>query len=124
MQLPDACTHRYHMTGASPAHSIESVTGDYRTDVNPKVVSKIKEVVRQGVSSPFIVRQIARHYVEKEMVVAVEEKVPKHDKTYFPPMIEIQNIIQQIQADLLSGALTPLPMVWLMFCHVVLFHPA
>ena len=111
MQLPDPSTHRYHMTGASPAHSIDSASGDYKTDISHRVVSKIKEVVRQGVNSPFIVRQIARHYVEKEMVVTGEEKVPKHDKTYFPPMIEIQNLIQQIQADLMSGALTPLPMV-------------
>jgi len=110
MQLPDPSTHRYHMSGASPAHSVDSGSGDYKTDINHRVVTKIKEVVRQGVISPFIVRQIARHYVEKEMVVAGEDKVPKHDKTYFPPMIEIQNLIQQIQADLLSGVLTPLPM--------------
>lgn len=116
MQLPDAATHRYHLTGASPAHSIDAMSGDYKTDVNHKVVSKIKEVVRQGVTSPFIVRQIARHYVEKEMLVAGEEKVPKHDKSYFPPMIEIQNVMQQIQADLVSGALTPLPMVCCIRC--------
>ena len=115
MQLPDVSTHRYHLTGASPSHSIDSNPGDYKTDVNPKVVAKVKEVVRQGVTSPFIVRQIARHYVEKEMVASGEEKAPKHDKTYYPPMIEVQNLIQQIQADLLSGALTPLPMV----CRIV-----
>eukprot|EP00795_Rhopilema_esculentum_P005130 gene5130-251_t len=112
MQLPDASTHRYHMFGASTTPTVDSIasSGEYRTDINQRVVTKVKEVVRQGVTSPFVVRQIARNYVEKEMVAAGEEKVPKHDKKYFPPMIEIQNLIQQIQADLISGALTPLPM--------------
>ena len=124
MQLPDASTHRYHMFGASTTPTVDSIasSGEYRTDINQRVVTKVKEVVRQGVTSPFVVRQIARNYVEKEMVAAGEEKVPKHDKKYFPPMIEIQNLIQQIQADLISGALTPLPMVSLHHSAVSLYY--
>ena len=113
MQLPDADAHRYHMIGSSLTNPIESVShaGDYKTDINQRVVTKIKETVRQGVNSPFVVRQIARHFVEKEMVTTGEERIPKHDKSYYPTMIEIQNLTQQIQADLLAGVLTPLPLV-------------
>ncbi len=113
MQLPDVGAHRYHMTGAATPNPLETSNevGDYKTDIDQRVVTKIKETVRQGVHSPFNVRQIARHFVDKEMATISGEKIPKHDKTFYPSMIEIQNLIQQIQADLLSGTLTPLPTV-------------
>ena len=43
-----------------------------------------------------------------------ENKPSKHNKAFYPPMIEIQNIIQQTEAALNSGMLTPLPAVSLL----------
>ncbi len=115
MQLADSGAHRYHLSGSvTPSTSSFETSGDngdYKTDIDNRVVTKIKEVVRQGVHSPFVVRQIARHFVDKEMGSLGGEKAPKHDKSFYPTMIEIQNLTQQIQADLLTGALTPLPTV-------------
>ena len=108
MQLPLASAHRYHNLGASTPDS-ETAPSQYKTNVAPKVVDKVREVVRQGVASPFVVRQIARNYVERELFNAAEEKPPKHDRSYYPTMIEIQNLTQQVQAELASGLLTPLP---------------
>eukprot|EP00794_Sanderia_malayensis_P012832 gene12832-14150_t len=111
MQLPDSAAHRYHMMPAITPNQLETTVqaGDYKTDIDLRVVTKIKETVRQGVHSPFVVRQIARHFVDKEMSTTTGEKIPKHDKSFYPSMIEIQNLTQQIQADVMTGVLTSLP---------------
>lgn len=35
----------------------------------------------------------------------------KHDKAFYPTLIEIQNMIQQAEAAIEAGLLTPLPTV-------------
>ena len=50
------------------------------------------------------------------MQMNVQETRPyKHNKAFYPPLIEIQNIIQQTQAAMNSGVLLPLPPVRPMF---------
>lgn len=51
-------------------------------------------------------------FVENKMELNAPEQRPyKHNKAFYPPLIEIQNMIQQTQAALNSGVVAPLPAV-------------
>ena len=55
---------------------------------------------------------VFQDFVENKLEFEENEVKPaKHNKTFYPPLIEIQNIIQQTQTAMNSGILAPLPTV-------------
>lgn len=115
MQLPLPTAHRYHNVG----HCMEAFRKEIEEpddllmesiDVDSRVLNKIQELVRQGFVNPFIVRAAVKDFVENKMELNAPEQRPyKHNKAFYPPLIEIQNMIQQTQAALNSGVVAPLP---------------
>lgn len=115
MQLPLPSAHRYHHIG----NSIDAFERELQEHedvmleeihVDIRVLNKIQELVRQGYINPFIVRAAMKDYVENKLEFDEHEQRPfKHNKVFYPPMIEIQNIIQQTQAALNAGVIAPLP---------------
>ena len=78
--------------------------------LNPNVMHKIRELVARGVSGIYVVKHCLKEYVEKELFANVEPP-PRHNKSYFPTIIDIQNHIHQAQMALATGTLVPLPPV-------------
>ena len=53
-----------------------------------------------------------QEYVENKMEIGLNQARPsKHDKAFYPTLIEIQNMIQQAEAAIEAGLLTALPTV-------------
>lgn len=90
--------------------------------LNPEVMHKIRELVARGVSGIYTVKHCLKEYVEKELFVNMEPP-PRHNKSYFPTIIDIQNHIHQAQMALATGTLVPLPpvsnMILKVFCQLV-----
>ena len=78
--------------------------------LNPEVMHKIRELVARGVSGIYTVKHCLKEYVEKELFANMESP-PRHNKSYFPTIIDIQNHIHQAQMALATGTLVPLPPV-------------
>lgn len=54
-----------------------------------------------------------QEYVENKMEIGLNQARPsKHDKSFYPTLIEIQNMIQQAEAAIEAGLLTALPTVY------------
>lgn len=78
--------------------------------LNPGVMHKIRELVARGVSGIYVVKHCLKEYVERELFANMEPP-PRHNKSYFPTIIDIQNHIHQAQMALATGTLVPLPPV-------------
>lgn len=125
VQLPLPLAHEYHEVDDIPMDPDEGDSQGQR--LNPEVMHKIRELVARGVTGIYTVKHCLKEYVEKELFINLEPP-PRHNKSYFPTIIDIQNHIHQAQMALATGALVPLPPVsWLVaevvfsFC-MLLFH--
>lgn len=78
--------------------------------LNPEVMNKIRELVARGVSGIYTVKHCLKVFVEKELFANVEAPA-RHNRSYFPTIIDIQNHIHQAQMALATGSLMPLPLV-------------
>lgn len=86
----------------------------------PEVMHKIRELVARGVTGIYTVKHCLKEYVEKELFINLEPP-PRHNKSYFPTIIDIQNHIHQAQMALATGALMPLPPVSWLAAEVLFF---
>jgi len=106
VQLPLPLAHEYHDVDDIPMDPDEGDSQGQR--LNPEVMHKIRELVARGVSGIYTVKHCLKEYVEKELFINLEPP-PRHNKSYFPTIIDIQNHIHQAQMALATGALMPLP---------------
>lgn len=106
VQLPLPLAHEYHDVDDIPMDPDEGDSQGQR--LNPEVMHKIRELVARGVTGIYTVKHCLKEYVEKELFVNLEPP-PRHNKSYFPTIIDIQNHIHQAQMALATGALLPLP---------------
>ena len=108
VQLPLPLAHEYHDVDDIPMDPDEGDSQGQR--LNPEVMHKIRELVARGVTGIYTVKHCLKEYVEKELFINLEPP-PRHNKSYFPTIIDIQNHIHQAQMALATGALMPLPPV-------------
>ena len=108
VQLPLPIAHEYHDMDDIPLDPDESDGQGQR--LNPDVMHKIRELVARGVAGIYVVKHCLKEYVEKELFANMEPP-PRHNKSYFPTIIDIQNHIHQAQMALATGTLVPLPPV-------------
>lgn len=106
VQLPLPLAHEYHDVDDTPMDPDEGDSQGQR--LNAEVMHKIRELVARGVTGIYTVKHCLKEYVEKELFVNLEPP-PRHNKSYFPTIIDIQNHIHQAQMALTTGALMPLP---------------
>ncbi|XP_067037696.1 calcium-responsive transcription factor-like [Acropora muricata] len=106
VQLPLPIAHEYHDMDDIPLDPDESDGQGQR--LNPDVMHKIRELVARGVAGIYVVKHCLKEYVEKELFANMEPP-PRHNKSYFPTIIDIQNHIHQAQMALATGTLVPLP---------------
>jgi len=106
VQLPLPIAHEYHDMDDIPMDPEENDSQGQR--LNPEVMHKIRELVARGVSGIYTVKHCLKEYVEKELFANMEPP-PRHNKSYFPTIIDIQNHIHQAQMALATGTLVPLP---------------
>lgn len=106
VQLPLPIAHEYHDMDDIPLDPDETEAQGQR--LNPDVMHKIRELVARGVSGIYVVKHCLKEYVEKELFGNMEPP-PRHNKSYFPTIIDIQNHIHQAQMALATGNLLPLP---------------
>lgn len=118
VQLPLPLAHEYHDVDDIPLDPDEGDSQGQR--LNPEVMHKIRELVARGVTGIYTVKHCLKEYVEKELFVNLEPP-PRHNKSYFPTIIDIQNHIHQAQMALATGALMPLPPVSCLDTEVLLF---
>jgi len=115
MQLPLPSAHRYHHIGNSleifqkELANLDNVLLE-SISVDTRVLEQLQTYVRQGYNNPFQVRAGLKDFVQNHMVGGLNETSPsKHDKTFYPSLIEIQNMIQQTEAAIETGVLSKLP---------------
>ncbi|EDO42659.1 predicted protein [Nematostella vectensis] len=104
VQLPLPIAHEYHDTDDVPMATLE----DQGQRLNQQIISKIQEYVARGVTGLYAIKHLLKEFVEKEMFSG-QEAPPKHNKAYFPTIIDIQNHMHQAQMALASGTLMALP---------------
>ncbi|XP_047145209.1 calcium-responsive transcription factor isoform X1 [Hydra vulgaris] len=110
MHLPLTTSHRYHHIGNAVDTyqlSMQQENGLESLSVDRRVLEMLQILVRQGFKNPFVVRSALKDFVENKMKLESSENQPEHhDKSFYPPMIEIQNLIQQTDIALQSGLLS------------------
>lgn len=107
VQLPLPIAHEYH--------DVEDITITQTPDsrgqrLNQQVADKIYEFVARGITGVYAIKHCLKEYVEKEMYTG-QDPPPRHNKAFFPTIIDLQNHIHEAQAALASGQLLPLPPV-------------
>lgn len=107
VQLPLPLAHEYHDIDDIPMDPEESAESQGQR-LNPEVMNKIRELVARGVSGIYTVKHCLKVFVEKELFANVEAPA-RHNRSYFPTIIDIQNHIHQAQMALATGSLMPLP---------------
>lgn len=106
VQLPLPLAHEYHDIEDVPLDPDENDSHGQR--LNPEVMNKIRELVARGVSGIYTVKHCLKVFVEKELFVNMEPPA-RHNRSFFPTIIDIQNHIHQAQMALATGTLLPLP---------------
>ena len=109
VQLPLPIAHEYHDVDDIPI-VVPGLDGSPAQRLDPKVADKVQELVARGVTGIYTVKHCLKEYVEKELFVS-QECPPRHNKAFFPTIIDIQNHIHTAQMALASGTLLPLPPV-------------
>ena len=109
MQLPLPIAHEYHDVDDIPVIT-PGLDGSPSQRLDPKVVEKVQELVARGVTGIYTVKHCLKEFVEKE-VFAGQDCPPRHNKAFFPTIIDIQNHIHTAQIALATGTLLPLPPV-------------
>lgn len=80
--------------------------------LDSRVVEKINELVARGVTEMYEVKHGIIHFVEKELFDCTSMSFPpRHNKTYFPTITDLQNHIYHAKLALQAGTLTSLPPV-------------
>jgi len=107
VQLPLPIAHEYH--------DIEDMTIPQSPDsrgqrLDQQVADKIYELVARGITGVYTIKHCLKEFVEKEMYLG-QEAPPRHNKAFFPTIIDLQNHIHEAQSALASGQLLPLPPV-------------
>lgn len=108
VQLPLPVAHEYHDVEDLNITQSPDNRGGQR--LNQQVADKIHELVARGITGVYTIKHCLKEYVEKEMYIG-HDTPPRHNKAFFPTIIDLQNHIHEAQSALATGHLLPLPPV-------------
>lgn len=117
VQFPLELAHEYHNEEDEifPHQSLsllptQANIGSSRLD--SRVVEKINELVARGVTDIYQVKHGVINFVEKDLFLCGDERIPaRQNKLFFPTITDLQNHIHQALLALESGTLESLPPV-------------
>ncbi|KAK3096922.1 hypothetical protein FSP39_004786 [Pinctada imbricata] len=110
VQLPTEKAHEFHADAMASTSGNDEVpeftekTTESKQRLDPRVASKIRDIVASGETQIYSVRKKLRHYVVRDLYGG-QEVPERHDLTLFPTVNDLKNHIHQACRDIENGSL-------------------